>query len=395
MNIPTVPKHPLSGGEWVVAILRWLYYASPAVLVLTSPGHGPSILQLLTMLLPGLLALALLPLLTRRPRWVTGVIIVCWAISPPAFGPALVAQRRWAASGRRRLSVGVASLLVLAKSGHQLGLHLLSPGRLSPAVVEWTISIVGIVIATLLGWLAASHEAERQQAHLARRARAEAWEARVEQARLAERERIAREMHDVVAHRISLVALHAGALAHGMAACVGPGQQEPEELAMVRLIQGNAQASLDELRAMLGRLRGPDHPPEPPQPTLADLDTLVDDARQVGQHVDLVVDGDRSRVPQQVSRHAYRMVQEALTNARKHAPGAPVQTSVAISADGGVDLRVSNPLAPLGAPKASGAGLGLVGIAERVEQLDGTLWHGVRDGHFVLEAKLPTRGGAR
>ena len=189
-------------------------------------------------------------------------------------------------------------------------------------------------------------------------------------------------MHDVVAHRISLIALHAGALAHHMRS----EQGEAGDLA--RAIQTNAQSSLDELRAMLARLRGNAAPPEPPQPTLSGLDALLADARSAGQQVAVELDGDPAEVPDRVSRHAYRIVQEGLTNARKHAPGAPVALSLETTADR-LRVVVRNRLADLAQPDRSGSGLGLVGIAERVDLVGGDLSHGIEGGEFILEATLP------
>ena len=189
-------------------------------------------------------------------------------------------------------------------------------------------------------------------------------------------------MHDVVAHRISLIALHAGALAHRMRTEKG----EAGDLA--RAIQANAQSSLDELRTMLARLRGSTAPPEPPQPTLTGLDALLADARSTGQQVAVELDGDPASVPDRVSRHAYRIVQEGLTNARKHAPGAPVNLSLETTADR-LRVVVRNRLADLAQPDRSGSGLGLVGIAERIDLVGGDLSHGIEGGEFILEATLP------
>ena len=157
---------------------------------------------------------------------------------------------------------------------------------------------------------------------------------------------------------------------------------------LARAIQTNAQSSLDELRTMLARLRGNAAPPEPPQPTLSGLDALLADARSAGQQVAVELDGDPAEVPDRVSRHAYRIVQEGLTNARKHAPGAPVTLSLETTADR-LRVVVRNRLADLAQPDRSGSGLGLVGIAERVDLVGGDLSHGIEGGEFILEATLP------
>ncbi len=147
---------------------------------------------------------------------------------------------------------------------------------------------------------------------------------------------------------------------------------------------------------MLTTLRGAEAPPEAPQPTLADLDLPSSPRpRAAGQRV---ASSERTGTS---ARRAHggvaarlRITQEAVTNARKHAPGAPVTVDVAIT---DADLRsvVRNPLADLAPRDETGSGLGLVGVVERVEQVGGEVTHGVHGGEFVLDATLPlTRGGA-
>ncbi|MFB4318674.1 sensor histidine kinase [Actinomadura sp. 21ATH] len=222
---------------------------------------------------------------------------------------------------------------------------------------------------------------------------------RVEEARHLERERIAREMHDVLAHRISLLAVHAGALEFHADA---PADQR--EAAGV--IRRSAYEAMEDLREVLGVLRAP--PPAPggpgepgaagadrPQPTLADVPALVQESRRTGAQVTL---DDRvpdpGAVPARIGRHAYRIVQEGLTNARKHAPGARVHVAIGPAEGGGLDIEIVNLLPPgparaLGLP---GAGAGLLGLRERVDILGGTLEHGrTGDGRFRLHARLPAR----
>jgi signal transduction histidine kinase len=222
---------------------------------------------------------------------------------------------------------------------------------------------------------------------------------RAAQARANERARIAREMHDVLAHRMSLVAMHAGALAYRT-------DLPPEKVAeTAAVVQAGAHAALQDLRDVLGVLRsadgahagaadGGDHPrPERPQPTLADLDELVAEARAGGGEVRVERRADGlGELPEAVSRNAYRIVQEALTNARKHAPWAPVTVGVAGAPGEGLALTVRNPLrtvgpAPQEAPPSSG--LGLVGLTERAELSGGRLAYGAQGGQFVVSAWLP------
>jgi signal transduction histidine kinase len=208
-----------------------------------------------------------------------------------------------------------------------------------------------------------------------------------EQARRAERTRIAREMHDVVAHRVSLMVLHAGALE------VRPDLPPAEVARTAGLIRAAARQALEELRGVLGVLRDePETAPQAPQPTLTDIGRLVEDSRGAGANVELRMDVDRPEsAPASLGRDAYRIVQEALTNVNKHARGTA--TAVALSGGPGEGLRVSvrNRL-PLDPPPGSGlpgAGAGLVGLAERVSLSGGTLTHGpTPTGEFVVTAEL-------
>jgi signal transduction histidine kinase len=209
---------------------------------------------------------------------------------------------------------------------------------------------------------------------------------RIEQARLAERERIAREMHDVLAHRVSLLALHAGALEVRRDASAGEKQA-------AGVIRRSAYEALEDLRMLLGMLRAPAD--DRPQPTLDDVPALVERSRQAGADISFVLRHARPAeddVPDQTGRHAYRFIQEALTNALKHAPGAPVRVGVDVDWPRGLDLRIDNDLAWDGTPAAPipGAGAGLVGLRERVQLAGGRLEHGpTPSGQFNLRAWLP------
>jgi signal transduction histidine kinase len=230
----------------------------------------------------------------------------------------------------------------------------------------------------------------RRQTQHERQRRAEAEEQlRVEQIRHAERERIAREMHDVLAHRISLLSLHAGALEFHPHA-------SPEEVARAAgVIRASAHQALEDLRAVIGLLRDGTvgDAPEPPQPTLAALPDLLDESRAAGMRLnaDLRV-ADPTAVPEVVGRHALRIVQEALTNARKHAGSAPVDLRIDGGPGQGLTIEVRNPVAVLaaGAAEIPGSGTGLVGLAERAALSGGRLEHGLDErGNFRLRAWLP------
>jgi signal transduction histidine kinase len=232
----------------------------------------------------------------------------------------------------------------------------------------------------------------RLQTQRERTRRTEAVEQlRVEQIRYAERTRIAREMHDVLAHRISLLSLHAGVLEFRPDA-------PPEEVARAAgVIRASAHQALEELRAVIGVLRdGPDGQgpqPQPPQPTLASLPGLLEESRAAGMRIQAEVSlPDLAAVPDAIGRHALRIAQEALTNARKHATQAPVELRIDGAPGDGLTIEVRNPVPALATAesKIPGTGAGLLGLAERATLSGGRLEHGLDDqGNFRLHAWLP------
>jgi signal transduction histidine kinase len=223
----------------------------------------------------------------------------------------------------------------------------------------------------------------------ARRAEADQL-VRAERARLAERTRIAREMHDVLAHRISLVALHAGAIEVALDL---PPAQVRESAALLRL---TAHQALEELRDVIGVLReepGQERSPMVPQPTLADIPRLVEETRRSGATIDFEMQvAGADAAPGPLGRDAYRIVQEALTNIGKHARGTRAQVRVEGAANCGLHVSVRNPPAVGGRdrPELPGSGTGLLGLQERVTLANGVLVHGPDgSGDFVVEAHLP------
>jgi signal transduction histidine kinase len=198
-------------------------------------------------------------------------------------------------------------------------------------------------------------------------------------------------MHDVLGHRLSLVALHAGALEYR-----GRDLDPDETVAAAAVVRAEAHSALSDLRDVLGVLRDPEAGgasevtvTAPPQPTLLELDALVTEAREAGSSVTSSIDeAERlAEVPTAVGRHAYRIVQEALTNARRHAPGQPVRVSVEVAATDAVRLRVTNPVP--GTTSENRTGHGLAGLAERVRLVDGRFRAGPDGDEFVVEADLP------
>jgi signal transduction histidine kinase len=210
---------------------------------------------------------------------------------------------------------------------------------------------------------------------------------RLTEAKATERTRIAREMHDVLAHRLSLVAMHAGALSYRR------GLSEEEVAASADVIRSNAHQALADLREVLGVLRTAeaDEAPDRPQPTLADLPSLVEEALGAGTNVRLHNEiGDLAQAPETIGRSAYRMIQESLTNARKHAPDTTVDVALSGRAGEELVIEVRNPTrVGAGVSATPGAGLGLIGLTERAELIGGLLEHGMSDGEFVVRARLP------
>ena len=208
---------------------------------------------------------------------------------------------------------------------------------------------------------------------------------RARRAVLEERTRIARELHDVVAHHMSLIAVRAETAPYRLTGLSEPVRAEFGALSEV------AREALAEMRRLLGVLRHDQPAALAPQPQLADLPTLVNAARQAGVSVELSAPPALGRVPPGVGVCAYRIVQESLSNASQHAPGAAVTVSVGRDA-GAVLLRVANgPAGPAG-PSGSehGPGHGLTGMRERVALLGGSLSADpAPDGGFVVSAVLP------
>jgi signal transduction histidine kinase len=208
-----------------------------------------------------------------------------------------------------------------------------------------------------------------------------------EEAREAERRRIAREMHDVLAHRLSLLSVHAGALEFHPDA---PAEEVAEAAGVIR---ESARAALDELSGVIGVLRedSGESLTQPPQPTLADLPALVEESQAAGMRITARIELGDAAPPAAVGRTAYRIAQEGLTNARKHAPGAAVTLTVKTpDGDLQIEIRSLAPVAVASAAPLPGAGTGLIGLAERVTLAGGRLEHGVdHDGAFVLRARLP------
>jgi signal transduction histidine kinase len=372
----------------VVGIVAWgataathLAGASPEVSAL---GGGLIALDLLL----GVVSVCLLRLRRRYPLLVASLIIAATTVSTASSGAATIALVSMATWRRRSWVVVVGVVLLVTGLVSDVYYRI----AFAAGDTTWYMVLVGILIG--VSYFAATvatgyYVGTRRELVGSLRAQVAAAERERELAtarsRDAERTRIAREMHDVLAHRISLVALHAGALAYR------DDLTRDETRETAQTIQSNAQLALSELRQVLGVLRaGADAEGiEPPQPTLAELPAVLADAREAGSDVDLDTSGlaEEPR-PQTLSRTSFRIVQEALTNARKHAPGEPVSVRLAGRSGAQLVIEVRNPVRT--APDRQRGGVGLAGLTERAELAGGELAHGVGpDGTFVVEARLP------
>ncbi len=382
-------------------LLPWPWFAAAAagLTVLTLLALVPSLEEGRSRVVPdvvvAVVALAASPLLFTRRAVPAAVLLAALAAvsgaATPASTLATLHVARWFPL-RTALPVAAAGF-----AGHAVQ-ALWRPVALPSG---WWLLCVAAVQAALLGWGAygrARAALVRSWRERARRAEAE-QERRVAEARLAERARIAREMHDTLAHRLSLLAATAGALEYRPDA-------PPDRLsAAAALVREGVSTALEELRDVVRVLRAvPDDGPDAtagaapdlvPQPGLAEVPRLVAEACAAGQDVTLERTGD-GEPPRAVAVAAYRVVQEGLTNARRHAPGSPVAVRLT-SAPDAVRVVVSDAgprLVRSGPPgSGDGAGTGLVGLRERVALLGGRLDAGPAPGTpgFVLDVRLPWR----
>ncbi|MBP2322512.1 signal transduction histidine kinase [Kibdelosporangium banguiense] len=249
---------------------------------------------------------------------------------------------------------------------------------------QWGVSLALMLAiqGTAVGWGLFIHHRRQLVLSLkdkAARAETEA-QLRAERAIHLAREEIAREMHDVLGHRLSLLSVHAGALEYN------PDAPASDIARAAKVIRDSAHQALQDLREVIGVLRAPVG--EMPQPTLADVTTLVAESRRAGMEIELRQELSGT-TPDLLGRTGYRIVQEALTNARKHAPGAEVQVSLSGGPGDGLAVEVRNS-APSGPPvPGRTSGQGLIGLGERVALAEGRLEHGPTCDGWRLAAWLP------
>ncbi|MFE4533467.1 sensor histidine kinase [Streptomyces scopuliridis] len=368
--------------DWVIDTLMFLLAAGIGLIALeASEKAGNSENVVLVDMIVGMLACC--ALWTRR-RWPVALAIVVGAVSavaPVAGGAALVAIFCVAVHRPFRVVAAVGGLSLV--TGCLQTVLRPDPG------MSLTAGLVGTVVLMLLvtGWgmlVRARRQLVVALRERATRAEAEA-ELRAEQAQRLAREAIAREMHDVLAHRLTLLSVHAGALEFR------PDAPAPEVARAAGVIRDSAHEALQDLRMIIGVLRAPGDEGDRPQPTLVTLDALVAESREAGMKVtlDSRID-DPAAVPAATGRTAYRIAQEGLTNARKHAPGTEATVEVSGGPGDGLTVEVRN-AAPLGeVPRVPGSGQGLIGLTERALLAGGRFEHGATgDGGFAVRAWLP------
>jgi signal transduction histidine kinase len=294
--------------------------------------------------------------------------------APFTFALFVAAYSLGAHASLRRAAAGLAAaaLLVTALSDNG-GLGLAFSSGTNPEHLALTL------LQLTAFWLAGVFVRSRKQT-AALAARSAALERQAEQAAADERARIARELHDIVAHHLSVVVLHAaGARASGGA-----------DLQTLAEIEQSGRQALTETRRLFGVLRDPDEETgRAPQPGIGELPALAGSLRAAGLEVSLSIDGDHAALPPAVNVSAYRIVQEALTNVLKHAGQARAEVTVGC-ADGAVTIEVSDdgPGSPV--PPALTGGQGLTGMRERVALFGGDLRAGPRPGGgFTVRARLP------
>jgi signal transduction histidine kinase len=205
---------------------------------------------------------------------------------------------------------------------------------------------------------------------------------------LEERARIGRELHDVVAHHMSLIAVQAETAPYRV------GEMSESVSGEFTAISAAARAALAEMRRLLGVLRNDEEAARTPQPQIDEIDEMITTARNAGITVEYAPAGDLESVPQSIGLCAYRIVQEALTNASRHAPGAPVNIQLVRNEDA-LRLEVVNGPGRTAVPADGDAGLGqgLTGMRERASLLGGALTAGATtDGGFAVTAVLPIDG---
>jgi signal transduction histidine kinase len=376
-----------TGRDWAVDAVGYLMAAVLGALFLSPALHDtvPPLSSTQVMADVSFGALACLLLWWRR-RWPLGVALGCLLLgtfSISATAPGLLALCSLAVHRPTRPALLVAALWI--PSCVLFGVYSPTTDPLSVVLLVTPLALAAAAVGMFVR--------ARRQLLFTLRERAQRAEAgqrlHEDRARMAERTRIAREMHDVLAHRISLLALHAGALE------VRPDLPPEKVRETAELLRSTARQALEELRGVVGLLReepGKEWVPAAQQPTLADIRRLVEETRGAGANIDLEMQVEQTdAIPGALGRDAYRIVQESLTNIGKHASGMATQVRVSGAPEVGLHVSVRNrqPAHAQAGPALPGSGAGLLGLQERVTLAGGTLMHGPDGtGDFVVEAEF-------
>ncbi|MFE7504363.1 sensor histidine kinase [Promicromonospora sp. NPDC057488] len=302
--------------------------------------------------------------------------------SETVTGAAIVALFTVTLHSSIRATTTVCAISITALTTYQL----IWPDQTTPPLTVFVIIALGH--AATVAWGLTIRNRRALVTSLRERAAAAEREAhlRAERSEREARQTIAREMHDVLGHRLSLLSVHAGALAYARTA-------PPDDVGRAaEVVRENAHRALQDLRDVIGVLRAPVG--ELPMPGATDVLELIEEARTAGTEVTLQDDaglttGERT-IPDVQGRTLYRMLQESLTNARKHAPGAPVAVQITGRPDDVVVAEVVNAPAPTKPKHPQGSGAGLQGLQERTRLVNGTLDHGPTDqGGWRVRLRLP------
>jgi len=341
-------------------------------------GHAASgslLLAIPVAMLAGLVSFlspCVLPLVPGYLSYVTGLSGADLAAEVEATD---APRRRWHVSGR----VLAGSLLFV------LGLAVGLVGGRAGDVVPMA---VWLAVGFGVGYFVSRRAEQARQAWEVTRVLAAEQERQTARAIEDERARIARELHDVVAHGLSVIVVQAGAERRSLH---GAKVDEASIDAALGSIERAGREALVDLRRLLGLLRRTDEPVAlSPQPGLAQLDDLLSSVREAGLQVEVEVSGDRSALPPGLDLTAYRIVQEALTNVLKHANARCVRVCVAFERNH-LDLVVSDDgsAGPRDGLAGTGSGHGLIGMRERVNVFGGTISAGADGGGWTVHARLP------
>jgi signal transduction histidine kinase len=346
------------------------------------------------------IGLSLAPLMLMRRRWPLGVLIgsvgilaFYYALDYPAFSaavPLAAATYSAAVAGHAHWAAAILGLFVVAggitarlDEGESLA-EVLRASLVVDVALLGAVLLLGEAVRNRRAWA----EEVRQRLKRADEDREREAERRIQE----ERVRIARELHDVMAHTVAAINVQAGVASDVI-------DDSPQEArASLRAIREQSREAMAELKATVGVLRGDaKEVPRDPSPGLAELSRLVETAAGAGLEVQVSTDGPRRPLPRAVDLTAYRIVQESLTNVVRHAQASSASVSVRYEANA-ITLEVEDDGRgdANGAATAGADGHGLVGMRERAAAVGGTFEAGGRpDGGFRVRARLPTRGGSR